>query len=422
MNREVSRKLVLANHWMFRALRLFRYSPTLISRGLASPGKKAFLKRLVNTYFGDCINLSLVFGETRSPLRLRWLALRTVGTYLRNTALYSAPKMWRGFDVYNEGALERALALGKGVVVAGQHLGPQRYSFTEIGARGLQVLSAMTQEFIEEGREWLQRVERDLGTGPQVDAVRKLTLLAVEEPTCALKMMRALRRQQAVMFDLDGNIGVGGEERTLQGSMLLTFLGRQVHVRHGVAYLGYRSGAPILPVISLWGRRGRPELHYFEPIVAHEGESLEKFTERCLEEVYSLLAAAVLEQPEQWEMWPHFYKWLRSPERLDPSGLERETEKLLIELERSPQLPVGIRPNSTWVMRIRGRYLLVDMRSFRFFFVSPATRKLLKHLSTGSTLERVVRQLERSQPRDMTLRDLARFRLLNLMESPLAGA
>ena len=416
MNRSVSRKLIPANRRASRVLRLLWSSPTLIARGLASPGKRAFFRRLVNTYFGDWINLSLVFQETRGPLRLRWLALRTVGTYLRNTVLYSAPKMWRGFDVYNEEALDRALALGKGVVVAGQHLGPQRYSFPEIAARGIEVLSAMTRDFIGSAAEWRQRVEEDLRTGPQVDAIRRTVLLAVEEPTCALKMMRALRRQQAVMFDLDGNIGVGGEERTLRGSMLLPFLGRQVHVRHGVAYLGYRSGAPILPVISLWGRHGRPELHYFEPITARDGESLEAFTERCLQEVYGLLAAAVLEQPEQWEMWPHFYKWLTSPEKLDSSDLSRETETLLAELEHTPRLPVEIRPERARVMRIRGRYLLVDTRNFRFFIVSAATRKLLQHLFSGSTLERVVREVGRSQPREAILRDLARFRLLHLME------
>ncbi|HSN87262.1 MAG TPA: hypothetical protein VL025_10920 [Thermoanaerobaculia bacterium] len=248
-----------------------------------------------------------------------------------------------------------------------------------------------------------------------------MTLLAVEEPTCALKMMRALRRQQAVMFDLDGNIGVGGEEGTRRGSLLLPFLGRQVHVRHGVAYLGFRSGAPILPVISLWGRGGRPELHYFEPITAREGESLEAFTERCLHELYGLLAAAVLEQPEQWEMWPHFYKWLTSPEKLDLADLSRETEILLTELERTPRLPLVIRPESARVIGFRGKYLLVDIRNFRFFLVSAATRKLLKHLFSGSTLERVVREAGRIQPRDATLRDLARFRLLHLIE-PVAEA
>ncbi len=421
-----SRTLARGNGRMSRAWRLVRSSPTLIARGLAYPEKRTFVKKLVNTYHEDCINLSLVFPGRR-PWRLRWLALRAVGVYLHNTVLYNAPRMWRGFDVYNADALARALAHGKGVVVAGQHLGPQRYSFSELGTAELKVVAAMTELFIGHATAWVRRVESDLVAGPQVDGVRKVTMLAVEERTCALKMMRALRRQEAVMFDLDGNIGVGGEERTLEGSILLSFLGRQVHVRHGVAYLGYRSGAPVLPVIALWGARGRPEMHYFEPILAHEGESLAEFSQRCLKEIYGLLEAVVLEHPAQWEMWPHFFKWLPPPARLgeldpDSTVLAGETEALASLLERTPGSPVAVKPENAFVMRIRGKNLFVDAVNHRYFFVSPPTRKLLKRLHAGSTLGRIVREVGRGRTRDAVLLDLARFRLLNLLETTPAQA
>lgn len=424
----VSRRPVPGNNRFFRMLRLLSCTPTLISRGLAHPDKRGFWRRLVNTYYGNCINLSLVFGARRGRLSLRWLALRAVGTWLRNTWLYNAPRAWRGFDVYNAEALERTLAQGKGLIVAGQHLGPQRHSFTELARHGIEVVAAMTEEFVSEAEGWRERLRQDLGDHPEAEAAARVKILPVEEPTCALKMMRALRRGSAVIFDIDGNIGVGGEEKTLEDSSLrLPFLGRQVHVRRGVAYLSYRSGAPILPIIALWGRGGRPEIHYFEPVAARVGESLEEFSGRCLREIYGLLEQVVLAQPEQWEMWPHFYKWLTSPEkleRIDPAAdlVEHETQRLLTALERTPEVPVAVRAEEAYVMRIRGRHLFVDTRNFRFFFVPANTRKLLALLHAGATLEQVVRKLGRERPREAILRDLARFRLLDLLNVGVGSA
>ena len=425
MYRAVSQKIRPENARGRRLVRLLRCSPILIRRGVEFRGKKAVLGRLINTYYGNCINLSLVF-RSRGRWRLRWLALRAVGTYVHNTVLYNAPNMWRGFDVYNEEALDSALAHGKGVVVAGQHLGPQRYSFAELGAKGIKVVAAMTEQFVEDAEEWVRRINSDLGAGPQVDAVNRVAILAVEKPTCALTMVRALRRGEAVMFDIDGNIGVGGEERTLAGSKLLQFLGREVHVRQGVAYLGYRSGAPVLPLIALWGSSGRPELHYFEPLIAREDESLEEFTDRCLEDLYARLEEVVRERPDQWEMWPHFYKWLTSPEKLAvrdnaPRGTGHDAERLLSMMERSPQAPFSVRPEDAYIMRIRGRNLLIDAKGFRFFFVSPLTGKLMSLLHAGTSFDQVLRKLGPKSSPESIFRELGRLWRLDLLQVDLAG-
>lgn len=408
----------------WRALRLLQHLPLLARRALAHPAKLEFLKRLINTYYGNLINLSLVFRPRYGYWRLRWVALRAVSTYLRNTALYNAPKAWGGFDVYNPEALDRALALGKGVVVAGQHLGPQRYSFVELGARGVPSIAAMTRGFVDEAQAWVQRVNDDLVTGSQVEAINRVATLAVEEPTCALKMMRALRRGEAVIFDLDGNIGVGGEEKTLEGTLVLPFLGREIHVRRGVAFLGYRSGAPILPVIVLWGRGGRPEIHYAEPLVATEGETLAAFSERALTELYRLLEGVLQERPDQWEMWPHFFKWLTPPEKLDRERggagvLQHEVEVLTAALSATPDAAVAVRAEDAYVMRIRGKYLFVDSLNFRFFEVSAATRGLLRLLHHGSTLRRVVDTGGKKRSREAVLLELARFRKLRLLTDGL---
>ncbi len=401
-------------------VRFLSFSPQLIFRSLRQPRKRVFIQTLVNTYYSNYINLSLVFRRTRSDREIRRLALRAVLTYIRNGALYNVPKAWRGFDLYNPEALDAALASGKGVVVAGQHLGPQRYSFMQIALSGRKLYVAMTEQFIDRAQRWRDRVADDFETGPQVEAVRRVALLPVEEPTCALKMVRALKKGNAVMFDIDGNIGVGSEERTLQETMTLPFLGREIHVRRGVAYLSYRTKAPILPLIPLWGARGRPELHFYDPIFPGDDETREEFEERSLRQIYGLLEQVLLERPDQWEMWPHFFKWLRPPPKLDGTEeaghrVESLVDRLRDRLECSPDQALRVSPDEAFVLHIRGQRVFIDSRNFRFFLTSPSTEEALHYLHRGTTLGEVTRRLERKYPREATLKELARLELLNLL-------
>lgn len=395
--------------------------PRLLWRGLAHRGKRRYFKRLVNTYHGNRINMSLVLRTERSDRQIRRAAFGAVATYVRNSVLYSAPRLWAGFDIYNEEALDRTLGLGKGLIVATQHLGPQRYGFLHIAGRGMSVSAAMTEQFIEQSQGWLDLVHRDLGSGPQVEAADRFTLLAVEEPSCALKMMRALRRNEAVVFDIDGNIGVGGEAKTRDGAPILRFLGREVHVRPGVAYLAYRSGAPILPAIALWSRSGRPELHIHEPLMPAADESQEAFTGRALELLYGQLEEVLRERPEQWEMWPHLFKWMQSPPKLaeDPDRrrhfeqARRWAETILADGGDSHWI---VRREDAFVLRVRGKWLFIDARHFRFFVTSSLMARTLDHFYSGPTVDELVRSLGRSAPRDAILDAMARLRLLDLME------
>lgn len=401
-------------------VRFLRFAPRLVLRCLRLPGKRKFFRSLLSTYYTNYINLSLVFRPTRSDGEIRRLALRNVLTYVRNEAVYRVPRAWRGFDLYNPQALDKALAAGKGVVIANQHLGPERCSFVQIALSGREVHAAITVDFMDRAQMWLDRMIDDFKTGPAAEAARRVFLMSVEEPTCALKMVRALRRGDLVMFNIDGNIGVGHEGRTLEEEMTLSFLGREVHVRRGVAYLSYRTKAPIVPLIPLWGARGRPELHFYDPIVPGGSESREEFEERCLHDIYGRLEQKVLERPDQWEMWPRFFKWLSPPPKLNQGEavedrLESLVERLRETLHHSPEQEVRVSPEEAFVLHVRGRRVFVDSRNFRFFLTAPATEETLHYLHRGTTLGELTRRLERKYPRETTLRELARLELLNLL-------
>jgi len=400
-----------------------RFLPRLAIRALARPGKRAFVRSLLNTYHGNVLNLSLALPERFSRRDIRKIARGAVLTYLRNEAEYLAPRRWGRLPEGSSEMLADALERGKGAVVACQHLGPQRYALLEVARRSSKVHAAVTEKFVSRLRSWLDRLARDAGDREEAELASRVEILTVEEPTCALKMVRALKRGEVVFFDVDGNIGVGGEKRTRQGTLTLSFLGRDIHVRKGVAYLSHRTGAPIVPVTTLWEEQG-PRVRFQPPLSPEEKEGKEEYTERALTHLYGQLENHLLRHPEQWEMWPHFFKWITPPEplSLDEESLASLQDDLRAALREGSETRLHADPQRVFVLRVRDKRLLIDREGFRFFLTSRGGELLLERLHRGTTLGRLVRELRSSLSVDDILRELARFQVLGvwrrLEESP----
>src|SRR5262249_44940716 len=255
--------------------------------------------------------------------------------------------------------------------------------------------------------------------GKQIE--QYLRIISVENPSSALRMVRALKRGEIVMFDLDGNLGVGGEEGTRAEAFTVTFLNREVHVRRGAAYLSYKTGAPIVPIVPSWGSGNRAHLTFHEPIQIQPGETLENFCQRSLRRLYGLLEARVLEEPPDWEMWPEFYKWV-SPS-LAVNGENRIpglTQSRLAELQQrlagANDCQFRIDPRTVFVMKIKSQHLLIDVLGFRFFLVNRSTREILQLLYQDVTLQTIIRRLKHKYPATHILKELARLRVLHLIE------
>ncbi len=404
--------------------RLLRRMPKLLQRVGQAPEKRTFLRMLGNTYYSNYINLSLVFRQRWSDRRIRRVARQAVEVYVKNGIEYLTPGQWRGFTIHGQQHLDAALNCGKGLVVACQHLGPQRFSLLTLAQHVPAVHAAVTEVFVERLRDWLARVETDANDGPAAELAQRVHTLAVEEPTCALKMVRALRRGEAVMFDVDGNIGVGGEGRTREAAMPLTFLGREVQVRTGVAYLSHRTGAPILPVLTVWGPDGQPHLEFQPPMSAETEESRDAYCRRVMPRIYGLLEATLLQQPEQWEMWPQLFKWIRPPAPLTgeeaQETLGRLSGELHQQLQQAPQTWLQVHPHDAFTLRIRDRRLLIDRRNFRFFLSNETGERLVRFLHKGIPLQGLLQRMGKASSPETTLHELARLHMLDLLEARVA--
>lgn len=409
-----------------RAARYTRNAPRVVNHCLRFKQKRQFVDTLQNTYYTNYINLSMAFRETRADSEIRALARQAVFNYLTNAVERTFPEIWEGFEVQGLEVLDAALARGKGAIVVSQHLGPEQFTFLELATRGYMVNASITENAIPRSNRWIAYIIKNLRGGKHaIDGAKiatNLRIIRVEEPSSALKMVRALRRSELVMFNLDGNFGAGDDDaRRAQKKVRVNLLGREILARKGAAYLSYKTGAPIVPVIPLWLPGQRPRLTFYEPLVAGEGEELEDFCQRTIQQMYGQLEAHVLADPAQWEVWSEFYKWMSPAEKINEAekngaAVRAHFDYFSRALEESPEMPLRVDPERAFIVRMKRQDVLVDLRNFRFFLVPSSTAEVLKLLYRGVTLQSVVAALRRRHEPGQVLKELTRLRVLRLLE------
>lgn len=198
----------------------------------------------------------------------------------------------RSFEIQGIENLDRALAMGKGVVAVSGHFGDWEVFNIAVAARGHRVhvvRRAMDNPYMNRGFEafW-----REVGTR------------VIWRKGAMREGLQALR---------DGGILTLYVDQDARGAgIFVPFLGRDASTIKAPALLSLKSGAPILGYAVTRLPSGRNLIQIEEPFVADaalpKNEAILEATRRLTQG----LERRILEAPEQW-MWIH-RRWKTKPE------------------------------------------------------------------------------------------------------------
>ncbi|MGH7847050.1 MAG: lysophospholipid acyltransferase family protein [Candidatus Binatia bacterium] len=190
--------------------------------------------------------------------------------------------------------LEKALAKGKGVIVLSAHLGNFFLLGTRLAADGYPVQVLVKPTFGGSGRfaDLMDRYRLRLG---------QRTIRARPRRMAARELIKALRQNQLVILIAD--------EYRSRG-IPVTFFGGTVLARRGVATLGMRTGAPVVPMCLVRESNGElvvvvePELNFVQ--TGRLNEDVAENTRRITQWVEKVVRA----YPDQWN-WT-VIRWQKS--------------------------------------------------------------------------------------------------------------
>lgn len=238
-------------------------------------------------------NVKLAFPELKTSERVRIAraSLRSMGRTLVEFSLFPYLKGPLGRGMFHYVGLEnldRAFAEKKGVIMLTLHMGNG-----DMGAAGLSIrgykMNLISKEF---KARWLN----DLWFGMR----RKLGTQFISPEKSSFEILRALKRNEAVIFVLDQFMGPPIGTRT-------KFFGVETGTAMGCALMAHRTGVPVIPCYDFRCDDGTHRIVIEPPIVTPTGldDRLKEENISALTQVYTdKIEAIVRQHPEQW-MWIH---------------------------------------------------------------------------------------------------------------------
>lgn len=325
------------------------------------------------------LNLFSVFSEKLTNEEVHSLAIRCIKAKLSSECEYylhlshlfdlvkSGPRQatdqsllrLKGWDL---GLIRSLLSRGRGLIVCSFRLGGIRYVPIDLALLGFPTSQILNRIYYE----GLQPVFDSLGLAPgetrpvpgesipQAENIRLLKILYVEDPHCTVQFVDALKRNEMVVFCMEGNSGVDGPWGETARSTI-NFLGHTIAVKNGAARLAAALRTPILPVIVPSDGDASARIVFSEPIIPPPGlkhSEIEKFAQTAMQSLYTTMESYVHLYPEQWEGWSAMHRWRVCGDDVDASKRElsdldsqniasllRNGKKFSVNRNRVAQLP-----------------------------------------------------------------------------------
>lgn len=171
-----------------------------------------------------------------------------------------------------------------------------------------------------------------------------IQIIDVEESRGIWQAIRMLKEGKSLVIYADGNTGVSystvkDKQKENQNTVKVNFLGENLRVRQGIAFLSYACSVPIIPIIS---NRENPTDSYnlktnytilpaINPPLLEKDSikktiSKENFAQQTMQKLYSILEKEVcknnIERVDQWEGWIFVNKFFEELHK--PLFLEKE--------------------------------------------------------------------------------------------------
>ncbi len=283
----------IKHHFLYRAFRIFAFLAGLapfpaaaaLGKGL---GRLAYYllparRKTALENIAQCP--ALPAGINRKKLaRDSFAHLGLVGTEFVKFYNYTPEKIFSCVEITGREHLSAVLQKGKGAVIISSHLGNWELMGMALAVAGYPLRPLVKKQKNRLFDRLINEKRRSVGMNP------------LPVGFTLREIIRALNRNEAVVFLMDQHAGRGG--------VRTEFLGREASVHRGPALVALKTGVPVVPVHIIRMALRRHRIKILPPVeiirTGNKEEEIRKNTERFC----AMLGEAILEAPEQW-LWMH---------------------------------------------------------------------------------------------------------------------
>lgn len=154
-------------------------------------------------------------------------------------------------------------------------------------------------------------------------------IIDAEDKTSGIRMLRKLSSGHSLFAYIDGNTGLGGRDTFNEEKMAqVSFLGKQIYARKGLAYISHASKTPIVPIYTYRDDNLQNHIIILHPILPDFNQSREECSKSITQLIYKQFEKPVAQHPEQWEGWNHLHYYLVNNDFQKSKGRRNEPNKI----------------------------------------------------------------------------------------------
>lgn len=141
----------------------------------------------------------------------------------------------------------------------------------------------------------------------------QMELLDAESSTLLLQLRRRVKRNNSLLFYLDGNTGVGGMQSNSENMVHINWFEHSIQSRIGLSFISHFLQIPIVPVLCY--RRGLMQntLYFGEAIKPQKQIATVDMHQQVTQQLFNFLASFVNKDPSQWEAWMYLHRFINLP-------------------------------------------------------------------------------------------------------------
>jgi KDO2-lipid IV(A) lauroyltransferase len=190
------------------------------------------------------------------------------------------------FTLENKAVVDEALAKNKGIMVLVFHFG------------NWEIMGVTSRFFKREVIALARPLKRHARLNEFLNGLREATGLKIilNEDT-ATEVIRRLKE--------NGIVAILGDQREKRSAAVFVELfGEKVPTSRGIAMIGMRTGAPVIPVYVVREGFLRYRLVFCEPLVMERKGNLDELIHKNMRKVNAVLESVILKHPAEW-FWVH---------------------------------------------------------------------------------------------------------------------
>lgn len=333
-------------------------------------------------------------------------------------------KRWKEFCRYfhkykieNLDVVEEALKEGNGVAVCSFHFGQFRVLLELLSAKGYKVNLLVDEQYLTHNyaeREKLLKNKENLNSG------KNHKFILANDPRAIIRISKALKKNEIILFFLDGNLGLGDKKRT----EIVPFFSQYLYARKGALQIALMNKTPIVPMISRWNKFDNAEYKFFNKIEVDYNASLKESTSSLTKSLYSFFINFISEEPAQWEQWKNCHHfWVKPDKSLKEISVEQYDETK----EKIRNMITPAKKNKIMLDKSKVGYfidkneqlILVDIKTIKVFDVEAAIRDIVltlykNPLSLKALVKKISRKYNKEQITEaLTKLDVFDYLLIN---------